>query len=128
MLEGVSGAGVEEIVGEAWRIDGDSVDGDGFLRMDGPWNFVPVEEEQFVIAAEFTEVGAGGSGARQAGVARGFFRAFDKVLAAVSGGAGHVVVQACERVISGLSPWEGSRECPAAEPESFHLNQCGKDE
>lgn len=122
LLEGVSCGGVEEILGEAWRIDGDSVDGDGFLRMDGPWNFVPVEEEQFVIAAEFTEVGAGGSGARQAGVARGFFGAFEQVVAAVSGGAEHVIVVPRKRVIPGLGPWEGSRDKPAAEPEGLHLD------
>ena len=102
LLEGVSGGGVEEILGEAWRIDGHSVDGDGFLRMDGPWNFVPVEEEQFVVAAEFTEVGAGGGGARQAGVARGFFGAFDQVVAAVSGSAEHVIVVPRKRVIPGV--------------------------
>ena len=131
LFERVLGGLVDHVVLERRGVDGNGVHSVGFFGVDGPRQLAAVDDEDFVIAAQLAEAGAGDVGEFHFRVLGGgrAFRAFDDVLASAAGGLGHLVVLAALGVVEffwGLAVVV--RQETAAESQGFELHERGERE
>ena len=99
--------------------------------MHRPWKLLAVDDEDFVISAQFAEAGASNVGELHLGVlgSGGALRSFDDVLPPAAGGLGHLVVLAALWIVeflAGLAVIE--REKAAAESQGLELHNRGQRE
>ncbi len=131
LFQRVLGALVDEVIGGGQHVERDGVDGFCLAEMDGPRELVAVDDEDFVVAAQLAEAGAGDVGELHLGIlgGGGSLGAFDDVLATAAGSLGHLVVLAALGVVEffdGLAVVEGEKT--ATETQGLELDDGGQRE
>ena len=117
---------MDHVVGERRIVDGNGIHGLCFGRVHRPREFLPVEDEDLIVAAQFAQARPRDIGEFHLGIfgCRGALGAFDDILPTAARGLGHLVVLTALRIVKLLPRLTRvMRQKPSAKSQRLDLHK-----